>query len=668
MRELTILKARQNFKFCLALTVLIVLGLTANQACGKYGGGSGTAGYPYLIYTPEHMNAIGSNPVDWSKYFKLMADIDLGGLTGTAYNIIGVSGNPFRGTFDGNGHVISNFTYIDRGGMRLGVFGVCEGTIKNLGLVNPHVDGSTNTFDWGIGEDIGALVGSGGGNIRDCYVEGGSIAGNYEVGGLKGSNNGVMTDCYSTCDVSGFHNVGGLVGTNRGTISSCNATGKVTGAISHIGGLVGQNFESIDNCSTTGPVKSTSTDWVDVGGLVGYNNEGTISNCTSSSDITLKGKCGGCLVGTSWSGMITNCYATGSVTGTSSSYIGGLVGTIVTSTYYPYMGIIEFCYATGDVSGNNRVGGLVGESGSSIVRNCYATGAVSANNRVGGLMGVNYFYPYDGFDTAIIDKCYSTGRVTGFDQAGGLVGGYWPNPQIVINSFWDIQASGRTYSAGGTGKNTIQMKTKNTYTSAGWDFNTPIWTINEGNNYPRFWWESFPRSWSFEFAGFNVIERTRIGRTVFRYVLSLSLTNVTHSDITDIHIKLVNASEQVTNVIDGEIYFPLIEAYSTVDSNLYDDWFIIEVDRSEPITEGALTWRVDYTETAESKMQVMTARLPEIENIIVDGVVDFSDLAVLAEQWLGPPGDPSADVAPQPDGDGIVNFLDFAQLVENWQN
>ncbi len=38
----------------------------------------------------------------------------------------------------------------------------------------------------------------------------------------------------------------------------------------------------------------------------------------------------------------------------------------------------------------------------------------------------------------------------------------------------------------------------------------------------------------------------------------------------------------------------------------------------------------------------------------------------MAEQWLGVPGEPSADIAPQPNGDGIVNFFDFAIMAEHW--
>jgi hypothetical protein len=45
--------------------------------------------------------------------------------------------------------------------------------------------------------------------------------------------------------------------------------------------------------------------------------------------------------------------------------------------------------------------------------------------------------------------------------------------------------------------------------------------------------------------------------------------------------------------------------------------------------------------------------------------VDFEDYAILANQWFQPPGDPSADVAPEPP-DGIVNWRDLAVLADEW--
>ncbi|MHC4109643.1 MAG: hypothetical protein ACYSUY_01120 [Planctomycetota bacterium] len=99
-------------------------------AQAKYGGGSGTAGDPYLIYTSEQMNAVGTNPDDWRKQFKLMADIDFGGSTQTKFNFIGYSGKPFSGVFDGNRHSIYDFEPVNScvswlSGWSAPVFGPC---------------------------------------------------------------------------------------------------------------------------------------------------------------------------------------------------------------------------------------------------------------------------------------------------------------------------------------------------------------------------------------------------------------------------------------------------------------------------------------------------------------------------------------------------------------
>jgi hypothetical protein len=49
-----------------------------------------------------------------------------------------------------------------------------------------------------------------------------------------------------------------------------------------------------------------------------------------------------------------------------------------------------------------------------------------------------------------------------------------------------------------------------------------------------------------------------------------------------------------------------------------------------------------------------------------DNKVDFLDLDILIDQWIHAPGNTSADIAPQPNGDGIVNFFDFALFAQNW--
>ncbi len=110
-----------------AVVVCILIAALSRAAIAQYGGGAGEPNDPYLIYTPEQMNAIGADPNDWDKHFKLMADIDLSAYAGEEFNLIGARGTidsrshdipdvtqptAFMGVFDGNGHTISNFTYV----------------------------------------------------------------------------------------------------------------------------------------------------------------------------------------------------------------------------------------------------------------------------------------------------------------------------------------------------------------------------------------------------------------------------------------------------------------------------------------------------------------------------------------------------------------------------
>ncbi|MFC1635545.1 right-handed parallel beta-helix repeat-containing protein [Planctomycetota bacterium] len=408
----------------------------------KYGGGEGKLDNPYLIYTPEQMNTIGLHAEDRDCHFKLMADIDLGGLGMRDFNIIGTFPNFFRGVFDGNGHTISNFTYISTDVDGVALFSCIEGTqaeIRNLGLIDPVVDaGIVNPIfeeDRVEGNRAGSLVDYlWRGTVNRCYVRGGSVSADIHIGGLVAYNQGgTIADCSSTADVAGFGDIGGLVGYNGGTIVSCHAISTVTGNDA-VGGLAGFNDGMVQDSSAKGSVVGDT----DVGGLVGENKRHK----------TIQGS-----------------FSMGSVTGIDS--VGGLVGTS--------HGDINNCYATSKVSGGRCVGGLVGFFGSAIIDRCYSTGNIvhepiegfADNPRIGGLVGSGY-PPEDEYSL----------------------------PSEILRSFWDIETSGQTMSFGGMGLTTAEMQTAQMFIEVGWDFvdetdngTDDIWWITEGQDYPRLWWE-----------------------------------------------------------------------------------------------------------------------------------------------------------------------------------
>jgi hypothetical protein len=141
---------------------------------------------------------------------------------------------------------------------------------------------------------------------------------------------------------------------------------------------------------------------------------------------------------------------------------------------------------------------LVGWGWDGIVADCFAAGSVTGTSEIGGLVGYNHRYG----DFALINNCYSTGWITATgSNFGGLVG---RNSGSVFNSYWNVDTSGKTTSAGGTGLQTAQMKTRSTFTNDGWDFigetangTDDIWRLCEDLvHYPRLAWE-FP---SFDFV------------------------------------------------------------------------------------------------------------------------------------------------------------------------
>ena len=203
-----------------------------------------------------------------------------------------------------------------------------------------------------------------------------------EIGliGISGASSAISNVGLVNVDITAGDTIGGLVGYNDGgSISNSYVTGNVNNVSSasftnSVGGLVGDNRGDISNCYAAGSVVGSIGNTTAIGGLVGANDGGNISDS----------------------------YAAVDVTGANNQAGGGLVGSHTTG------GVISNSYAVGDVTGDDYLGGLMGvlDSGTS-VSNSYAVGSVmGTGTNIGGLVGfvdssasvdgTNYFVDPDG--------------------------------------------------------------------------------------------------------------------------------------------------------------------------------------------------------------------------------------------------------------------------------
>ncbi len=216
--------------YYLRITALIVTTLIASVGIAKadtWDGSISTAWYengePYEIHSAADLaglaqlvNGIDSpwiwdrvDPVDFAgKTITLMTDIDLGanGASGLEWPMIGDDdSNPFRGSFNGNGHTISNvlvdnnYDGIIKMPRVAGLFGVNEGIIQNLTVQNGYFLG-VGHLRLPINNDIdcaGAIVGINNGTIENCAAIQVSpeVRYNHYAGSICGQNNGTVTGC-----------------------------------------------------------------------------------------------------------------------------------------------------------------------------------------------------------------------------------------------------------------------------------------------------------------------------------------------------------------------------------------------------------------------------------------------------------------------------------------
>ena len=306
------------------LTVVVFIPWTLGLYAGDYNGGNGTSGDPWQIANIDDLLELSTTPADWNNYnfyFIQTADIDASQTQYWDDSDDNSNGNPyddpndetadgnnegfspigtgesdalrFMGSYDGQGHVISNL-YINRTGTDyIGFIGRTHcAKIKNLGLTNVDIDGHAR---------VGGLVGyAEGGSITSCYSSGTVHSSGGSTGGLAGKLQSLsVSNSYSSCGVSSTANIGG------------GFAGFISGSSEYP--------MAINRCYASGNVSVyTSSDISTCGGFAGYIPSGggcTVYDCYSTGNVNAEQKVGGFVGECDQGYCIYRCFSSGSVSG-----------------------------------------------------------------------------------------------------------------------------------------------------------------------------------------------------------------------------------------------------------------------------------------------------------------------------------------------------------------
>ena len=238
--------------------------------------GSGTESDPFIISSPDDLQAISSDDTE-NAYYKLTGDIDLTEWIETNNPTDGWIPVTLRGTFDGDGHTVSGlWCNSDNGGL--------------FGLIVPGA----------IAKDIKVSI-----------ADGKAVQGNTSVGGIVADNMGTVTRCMVTGEIEGGSTAGGIAGQNSGSISECYSSGSVVSSManSKLGGIVGENQsggKTID-CYSTADITTTGDNSY-AAGIAGYNS-GTIEKCYAGGSIYGSVVAGICGYGSGAEAQVKNCVA-----------------------------------------------------------------------------------------------------------------------------------------------------------------------------------------------------------------------------------------------------------------------------------------------------------------------------------------------------------------------
>lgn len=343
--------------------------------------GSGTEDDPFRIYTLEDLEAVGTGThpsydlnFKSTAYYQLAEDIDLS----EKYGEDKASWLPLTlgigGSFDGNGHKVSNLYIHDlTGAANLGLFSQVNtsATLKNLTLENVVIEAkgcserartvddsgnptSTNaaetvgSYTYSTSPYVGALTGDVKGTIDNCHVVNAKITvDGTRVGGLTGrmySDEGTATVIRNSsveAEIEAIGRVGGIAGLVDGK-NGANYTQPLIENVTFKGSIKSENKAILDETSQEAekPVLAiVAAEYA--GGIAGYFRSCTIENAFVDAEISAYRHLGGIVgfqqyAGTANAGehfaTISNTLFTGKIqAGENIKNMGPIVGNRSTS-------------------------------------------------------------------------------------------------------------------------------------------------------------------------------------------------------------------------------------------------------------------------------------------------------------------------------------------------
>ncbi len=234
----------------------------------------------------------------------LTADVDISSYS--PWTPIGTK-KSYNGTFDGQGHSVSGLTIQKNVDSNLGLFGINNGTIKNVTVKEANIKVSTALAV----VKQGAITGENKGSIINCHsvnstIDNFSTGMASKAGGIAGVNSGTIDGCSNiggVCIVRSLSEVvGGICGTNSGTIKSC------------------ENTARVENSYSAGSLTNYT------GGICGNADNGTIENCFNGGEVEVKSGNGGAIAATTndnskikdcaWDNTVTDQKGVGNNKGT----------------------------------------------------------------------------------------------------------------------------------------------------------------------------------------------------------------------------------------------------------------------------------------------------------------------------------------------------------------